>query len=116
MRRTQKDWAVDELENFKDGTGITKIQRFLNPDEFYGKGRMFAQFSLEPGASIGVHTHEGEQEVYFITQGAGEYSDNGEIYAANVGDVLICKDGGAHGIKNNGSETLKYIALITFTK
>lgn len=116
MRRTQKDWAVDELENFKDGTGITKIEKFLNPDEFYGKGRMFAQFTLEPGASIGVHKHEGEMETYFITHGSGEYTDNGEVYPVTVGDVLICNDGEAHGIKNNASETLNYIALIIFTK
>ena len=116
MIRKEADWAVDVLENFKDGQGTTTIQKFLNPDEFYGKGRMFAQFRINVGGSIGVHEHIGEQEIYFITQGKGEYTDNDKVYEVGVGDVVICGDGESHGIKNIGDDELLYTALILFTK
>lgn len=115
MKRTQKDWQIDMQTNFKDGEGTIEIQKFITGDEFCGKGRMFAQFILPPNSSIGVHKHEGEQEIYFITQGRAEYIDNNETYDAGVGDVLICKDGESHGVKNIGTDDLKYTALILFT-
>lgn len=116
MIRKEADWAVDVFENFKDGQGTTTIQKFLNNEEFYGKGRMFAQFKISPNGSIGVHQHIGEQEIYFITKGKGEYTDNDKVYEVSEGDVLICQDGENHGIKNIGQEELVYTALILFTK
>lgn len=116
MRKLEKDMAIEVIENFKDGTGTTTIRKYLNPDEMGGAGRMFAQFVISVGGSIGVHEHVGEQEVYHITEGRGEYTDDGEVYEVHAGDTLICKDGSSHGIKNIGQGELKYTALITFTK
>lgn len=31
---------------------------------------------------------------------------------ANPGDLFLCKDGDAHGIKNTGDEELTFMALI----
>ena len=116
MRRLEKDMTIGVKENFLGGEGTTTIRKYINPDEFGGAGRMFAQFVISVGGSIGVHEHKGEQEVYHITEGKGEYTDNGEVYEVGVGDTLACFDGGSHGIKNIGDCELKYTALITFTK
>ena len=44
--------------------------------------------------------------------GHGTYDDNGEKQPANPGDLFLCKDGDAHGIKNTGDEELTFMALI----
>ena len=43
MRRLEKDMTIDVKENFLGGEGITTIRKYINPDEFGGAGRMFAQ-------------------------------------------------------------------------
>ena len=54
------------------GQGTIYRTAFLQPEEFHGKGRLFAHMRIPPGSSIGVHVHEGEQETFFILCGSGE--------------------------------------------
>ena len=61
---------------------------------------------------VGEACHHGETESYFILTGHGTYDDNGEKQPANPGDLFLCKDGDAHGIKNTGDEELTFMALI----
>lgn len=116
MIRQKKDWQIETQENFKGGEGTITIQKFITGDEFCGKGRMLAEFILPPQSSIGMHKHDGDQEIYYITQGSGEYNDNGTVCNVGVGDVLICRDGESHSIKNIGKDDMKYTAIILFTK
>lgn len=94
------------------GEGIIDRTPFLQPDEFHGKGRVFALMRIPPGSSIGVHTHEGEQETIVILSGTGETLDNGEWLPIGPGDVAICPNGGQHGIRNKGDVDIEMIALI----
>ncbi len=94
------------------GEGIIDRTPFLQPDEFHGKGRVFAHMRIPPGSSIGVHTHEGEQETIVILSGTGETLDNGEWLPIGPGDVAICPNGGQHGIRNTGDVDIEMIALI----
>lgn len=94
------------------GEGIIDRTPFLQPDEFHGKGRVFAHMRIPPGSSIGVHTHEGEQETIVILSGTGETLDNGDWLPIGPGDVAICPDGGQHGIRNTGDVDIEMIALI----
>ena len=71
-----------------------------------------AMVTSDPGCEVGYHYHHGETESYFILTGHGTYDDNGEKQPANPGDLFLCKDGDAHGIKNTGDEELTFMALI----
>ena len=51
------------------GEGTIYRTAFLQPEEFHGKGRLFAHMRIPPGSSIGVHVHEGEQETLFNVVG-----------------------------------------------
>ena len=74
--------------------------------------KMYAKIHLDPGCEVGYHYHHGETESYFILTGHGTYDDNGEKQPENPGDMFLCKDGDAHGIKNTGDEELTFMALI----
>jgi uncharacterized cupin superfamily protein len=57
--------------------------------------------TLEPGASIGEHSHEkGEEseEIYFIVEGHGRMILDGKPYPVSLGCVSAVKPGHSHGI------------------
>ena len=53
------------LEHFKGGEGTFFARMFTDPKVKIMRGR------LEHGASIGLHTHEGNSEIVFILEGKG---------------------------------------------
>jgi mannose-6-phosphate isomerase-like protein (cupin superfamily) len=105
---------ADIFTNRMGGQGEVKFTKILEKDEFYGKGRLFALTTLEPGCSIGLHQHTGEAETYYIVRGHGTVNDNGREVVLGPGDVIFTKDGESHSILNSGTTTLEFIALILF--
>lgn len=116
MIRRAHEVQTSRVEGMKGGKGALLSTHLLGEKEFYGKGRMFNLNVLKPGCSVGVHTHEGDFEVYCILKGQGTYTDNGASFPIGAGDVTICHEGESHGIENTGTEDLEFIALILFTK
>ncbi len=116
MIRRVQDVTVAHIEKNRGGLGITEAHVLLKENEFCNKGRMFNRVVLPAGASVGNHKHEGDFEVYYILSGTGLYNDNGTEVTVNAGDVTICPEGECHGILNNGTEDLVFMALILYTK
>ncbi len=117
MIRRAQDREFMEKEKAFGGEGVLRAHLLLNgEEEFYGNGRLFNHVMLEPGASIGVHKHVNEGEIYYILRGEGIYHDNGTPLPINAGDVAICNSGESHGIENTSVDPLEMIALILFDK
>ena len=116
MIKKQSDMPNQVLTNFKDGVGDVTMLHFLTEQEAQGSGRLFTKTLIEPGNSIGEHTHDGDMEVYFILAGKALVNDNGEDIVLEAGACHICPDGSSHSIKNVGDKTLEYIAIILYTK
>ena len=110
------DECKEELrEHMRDGDGTVKLTSFISgPSELNDKGRLFSKITLEPGCSIGFHTHDKDAELFYIIKGTGEYSDNGEICTVTAGDVTVCPTGTGHSMANKGDETLEFVALIVY--
>ena len=68
---------------------------------------------LPPGASIGMHKHENNEDAYIVVSGSGVFvgADNKEI-PVKGGDVTIARKGESHGMKNTGSEPLVILDVI----
>ena len=114
MVRTKEQQTI-EYKCIRGGNGEAEMHKILNtPEELYGKGRMFNHMILAPGNSIGEHTHEGDNEIFYFLSGTGEYNDNGTIVEVGPGDTTICSDGELHGLKNTGDVPLEFIALILY--
>ena len=96
------------------GKGELQVTNFLNPDEFEGKGRLFAKNVLLPGASLGLHQHNGDFETYVILSGEGLLNDNGEMKSVKPGDVIVTSNGEKHSLENTGTENLEFLALVLF--
>ena len=68
MIKFAKDMPVTQRENVMGGTGRYSSQMLFSPEEVT-KTRLFACNTMEPGASIGCHSHTGEGEAYLILSG-----------------------------------------------
>lgn len=114
MIRHDNELQKVTLPHMKGGNGAMECAHFLQDDEFSGKGRLFAKALLRPGASVGLHRHEKDFEVFYILRGHGTYNDNGTPQPIGPGDVAICPEGQTHALENTGDEDLEYIALILY--
>lgn len=78
--------------------------------------KMFAEIRLEPGCSLGTHTHTGEYEIFFFKEGEITLNDNGTERKMYPGDFAICYDGECHGIANRTDAPAALCAAIIKTK
>lgn len=94
------------IPHFKGGELSTAIKMFVDGSNRILKGR------LEPGASIGLHTHENNCEMILITKGCGSVWDDGEIVPLATGDVNYCQKGHSHSLINNSDDDLEFFAVV----
>ena len=74
---------------------------------------MTAEMTLAPGHSLGVHTHDNNEEIYVILSGQADYTDeNGATHRLSAGDMTLTRRGQSHGISNPGPENLIFLAAI----
>ena len=115
MIRRSNEKNVEHKPAPFNGDGDITVRHLLNgQEEMYGKGRVFAHSTLEPGCAIGYHVHENESETYYFYSGKGELNDNGTIVTVSAGDVAFTGTGEGHALKNIGDEPLEFIALILY--
>lgn len=91
---------------FKGGEGNTNLRMYQDDNVKIMRGR------LEPGAFIGLHTHEADCEVVFIVEGEGRavYDNLEEVLKA--GDCHYCPKGHAHSLINNSETDLIFYAVV----
>jgi len=115
MYRKKADQEVIVRSEVQKGKGDVVFRHFLKETDA-SAGRMFAVVTLQPGDSIGNHSHAGECEAYYILKGRAKIIDNGEEYILEPDDMMLCKDGDSHGITNIDDTPLEFIALILYSK
>ncbi len=68
-------------------------------------------YRLEPGGTIGWHTHEPHQAIAYILEGTlTEHSDDGRIIDHNPGAFLIEDVNVSHWHENRGKEPVVFLA------
>jgi mannose-6-phosphate isomerase-like protein (cupin superfamily) len=107
------------------------VQRELGSDLVF-----FHQVTIPPGTIEGTHRHIGSEELYYIVEGEGlAYMEDGDdpandkyplvtrnLYGLDAqpcrelpikaGSVIYTKSGGCHGIRNPGTEPLRFVAFL----
>ena len=99
---------IDEnvIANFKGGEKETFVKLFCDDSNRILKGR------LEPGASIGMHTHETSSETILITAGHGCVIDDGIRIPLSTGDVHYCPKGHSHSLVNDSNGNMEFFAVV----
>lgn len=113
--------------------------RWLFQRELGGSLVFFHEVTIPPGAVEGTHQHIGTEELYYIVSGEGlAYVGEGDaagtdslntvdrwIYGigphpckevpVKPGSVIFTKSGGIHGIRNPGTDPLRFVAFLYHT-
>ena len=109
-RKTQT--IIEQRENMRGGVGSVTLEHFFKPEELTAKSRLCAKLTLPPGAGIGLHQHEKEDEIYIILKGTGLLTDGSVETEVTAGDSILTGNGASHSIKNIGAGPLEMIAVI----
>ncbi len=113
MIKKANDRNVETRQNMRDGSGEITIKHYLNSSEMQDNCRLCSEVIIPPGASIGLHEHSNEEEMYLVQKGTGIVQDDDITHTVTIGDSVLTGNGGTHNIKNESTEDLIIIALIT---
>lgn len=91
---------------FKGGEKEFNVRMYTDSLNKIMKGRLI------PGASIGMHKHEGNSEIMFITKGTGHVIFDGVSVALKAGDVHYCPMGHSHSLINDSDSDLEFSAVV----
>lgn len=112
MIRKASAMRVQVRENMRGGTGPITFHHYFDEDEMTADARLCARLVIPPGAGIGPHPHEKEDEVYIITRGTGILDDGSTETRVDAGDAILTGKGESHAIRNDSDEDLEFIAVI----
>ena len=94
------------IPNFLGGEGALRAK--MRVDEL-GK---ILHGVLEPGSTIGLHTHETSSEIIYILAGTGRVLYDGGDEPLSAGSCHYCPKGHAHSLINDGGELLEFFAVV----
>ncbi len=94
------------ITNFRGGEKNTIANMFVDDNNKIMHG------VLEPGASIGLHTHEGNSEIIYILDGKGKVLYDGEYETLEKGSCHYCPMGHSHSLINDSDDDLVFLAVI----
>jgi len=112
MLKKKIDQKVEKRSAMRGGTGEVTVRHYLRSDEIKARTRLCAELILPPGASIGLHGHVNEDEIYLIQKGQGRMTDGEKEFAVAAGDAILTGQGTSHSIQNTGPEDLVVTAVI----
>ena len=107
-----KDIQPTSTEHARGGNGTMLGYELADASQLKGKAKMFKLLELEPGSSIGPHSHIDDFEIYFILDGEGVVDEGNGPVPVSCGDTIYTADGQAHSIACAGSQTLRFIACV----
>ncbi len=92
--------------NFKGGELYFAANTYFDGINRIMRGRLI------PGATIGMHAHEGSCEIVYILSGKGKVIYDGEVIPLTAGDCHYCPQGHTHSLINNSDEDLIFFAVV----
>jgi mannose-6-phosphate isomerase-like protein (cupin superfamily) len=69
---------------------------------------------IRPGETVPKHTHDNEDQVYYVLSGAGFVVLDGQRTDVSAGSSVLIPLGTAHEITNTGPEPLDYVFFVVF--
>ncbi|MCL1991610.1 MAG: cupin domain-containing protein [Spirochaetes bacterium] len=112
MLKRQSGIRREQMDKARGGVGVTIFDHLLEKTEMKTNCRMFTKITLEPGASIGYHRHDKEEDIYYILSGIATINDNGETRTVYPGEVVYTGDGQSHSVENKGQVPLELVSVI----
>jgi mannose-6-phosphate isomerase-like protein (cupin superfamily) len=93
------------------GIGPIEFRRMLSCDDFV-TNIDFVDFTIiPPGSTIGRHTHDKNEELYFISAGSPLVRVDGGQRRANVGTIVVVRSGEWHELVNDTDQAASIFVI-----
>lgn len=94
------------IMDFKGGKGVLDTRNYVDDQT------RIMYSTLRPGATTGLHTHEGNCEIVYVVSGTATFHYDGEIEVVRQGQVHYCPEGHSHYMENKTDHDLVYLAIV----
>lgn len=68
--------------------------------------------SFEPGQEHQLHTHAGQDKIYFVIEGEGDVTVGSDTQRISAGDLVLARSGEEHALKNPGPQRLVVMVVM----
>jgi len=69
-------------------------------------------YCVAPGQSQTAHTHDGQDKIYYVLEGAGRFTLGQSEERLVSGEALLAPAGVEHGLVNDGAEPLLVLVVV----
>ena len=94
-------------EHMLGGEGTIYLRRFMDD-----AGKIML-VRVQPGCSIGMHTHETSSEVCYILSGCAKVLYDGKVLPLEPGVAHYCPKGHSHSVFNDGDEEMTMYCVVS---
>ncbi|NCA98435.1 MAG: cupin domain-containing protein [Clostridia bacterium] len=112
MIKTPEQMTHEIKAQMRGGTGDVDILHLFDRGDLTGQARLVAKVTLQQGCSIGFHEHGQEEEIYYILEGTGVFTENGQETIVSPGTATLTGNGSGHSIRNDRPEPLVLMAIV----
>ena len=98
------------LKNFNGGEKELQANMYVDDTNKIFRGKLI------PGASIGMHTHEVNEEVIYILQGNAKFLYDDTVEYVKAGECHYCPKGHSHSFINETDEDIIFFAVVPMVK
>ena len=97
---------VEPVPHMRGGAGTVLLQKSVQGPVKVLRG------VLPPGASIGMHPHQGNSEVIYLLSGTGKVLCDGAEEPVGPGSCHYGPQGHSHSLVNTGPLPLEFFAVV----
>ena len=90
----------------KDGSEIRELLAHRNSQI---REQSLAEARVAPGLTTQAHFHPRTEEIYYVLEGRGRMTLDGQQREVGPGDAIAIPPGAVHQIENTGAETLRFL-------
>lgn len=94
-----------------DGVGVIDFVRISDRVPMHGVWDFVDFARVPPGATVGLHAHGDDEELYVVLRGRGIVTVNGIDERIEARSMLINPPFATHGIRNDGVDPLEFVVL-----
>jgi quercetin dioxygenase-like cupin family protein len=104
-------YAVHVSEGKKFNLPGRDVSVLIGSDQVKSSRMTVGQTVIPPGSDNGMHSHDTEEEIIFVTEGTGEAIIGGEVEIMEPNMAIMFPIGVPHITKNTGKNPLKYVFI-----
>ncbi|MDD4715828.1 MAG: cupin domain-containing protein [Oscillospiraceae bacterium] len=108
----KEDMNLRVRDNIKGGKGTIEDLKILEPEMLSGRCSLCSKFFIDPGDSLGEHTHQKDAELYYVLEGELTVVEDGAAHLLKPGDAAFATGGVSHWVENRSGEQAVMLGII----